>query len=626
MQSAETIQEIIRERGRKGLPLERVYRMLFNPDLYLIAYAKLYRNDGAMTSSTTGETVDGMSMDKIQAIIEQLRHECYRWSPARRVYIPKKNGKKRPLGIPPWSDKLLQEVVRMILDAYYEPKFAQNSHGFREGRGCHTALREIRETWTGTTWFIEGDIKGCFDAIQHEVLLGILKRDIQDKRFIRLLGYMLEAGYMEEWAYHKTYSGTPQGGVVSPLLANIYLNELDQYVNNQIIPKRTKGTLRRVNPTYHRLSERMRRLRKAGKKEEARKARAELQRLPSKDTQDAGYRRLKYLRYADDFLLGFSGPKEEALEIKEEIRKFLQDHLKLELSQEKTLVTHARTERARFLNYEIQTAHVDDQRSRGGTWFTHNRRSTNGSIVLRIPRDVIEDKCRLHMSNGKTVHRKDKLEDSDFTIINTYQNTYRGLVNYYTFACNLGKLAKLKWIMEQAMTKTIARKHKTSVKKVYKKYRTKVTINGREYVALQVIVPREGKNPLVATWGGIPLRWNPKASIADKVHTIWNGRTELLQRLLAGECEFCGATAEIEVHHVRRVIPEKESSRTVPVWLQIMRARRRKTMVLCRTCHRDVTYGRTMRNRPSGVGFMWTGKISSSSRKNESAILESRMR
>jgi len=163
MQRAETLQALIRERGKQGKPLERVYRMLFNPELYLVAYAKLYGNDGAMTPGTDGETVDGMSLDKINGIIEQLRHERYRWSPTRRVYIPKKNGKKRPLSLPSWSDKLVQEVMRMILAAYYEPQFADNSHGFREGRGPHNALRDIRETWKGTNWFIEGDSKGCFD-------------------------------------------------------------------------------------------------------------------------------------------------------------------------------------------------------------------------------------------------------------------------------------------------------------------------------------------------------------------------------------------------------------------------------------------------------------------------------
>jgi len=588
MQRAETLQALIRERGKKGLPLERVYRMLFNPELYLIAYAKLYGNDGAMTPGTNGETVDGMSLGKINAIIEHLRYERYRWSPARRVYIPKKNGKKRPLGIPPWSDKLLQEVMRMILSAYYEPKFADNSHGFREGRGPHTALRDIRETWTGTSWFIEGDIKGCFDNVDHQVLLDILARDIQDNRFIRLIKYMLEAGYMEDWRYNNTYSGTPQGGVISPLLANVYLNGLDLYVNQTLIPKWTKGSKRKENPEYGRLRKQEMRLRKKGEKEEAKAVRKEYQKLPSVDIRDEGYGRLRYVRYADDFLLGFVGSKAEAEEIKEEIGTFLQDHLKLEQSQEKTLVTYARTERARFLGYEVYTAQLDHRRSRKPGTAVHGRRSTNGGVLLSVPEKVSRDKCHQHMENGKTVHRKERLEDDDFTIVATYQSEYRGLVNYYALAYNLCRLKKLKWVMEQALTKTLAHKHKTSVKKVYAKYADWTTTKGRKYKTLTVKRPRDGKEPLVAIWGGIPLAWNPTANIRDEKRRIWNTRSELLQRLVADECEYCGSTEDIEVHHLRRVVSDKEKGR-VPEWLKIMRARRRKTMILCHDCHTDIT-------------------------------------
>lgn len=216
MRDAETVLGIIRECGRRGLPLEDVYRQLFNPSLYLLAYGKISRNAGALTPGTTAETVDGMSRAKIDAIIEAVRYERYRWAPARRVYIPKANGKRRPLGMPTWSDKLLQEVIRMLLEAYYEPQFSDASHGFRPGRGCHTALQQIRDVWTGTTWFIEGDISGCFDTIDHAVLLSILRERIKDNRFLGLIDGLLRAGYLEEWRYHKTYSGTPQGGIVSP--------------------------------------------------------------------------------------------------------------------------------------------------------------------------------------------------------------------------------------------------------------------------------------------------------------------------------------------------------------------------------------------------------------------------
>lgn len=192
MREATTVLGIIRKRGQQRLPLEDAYRQLFNPKLYLNAYAKLYRNNGAMTKGTTSETADGMSIERINSIIERVRFERYRWTPVRRVLIPKANGKTRPLGVPIWSDKLLQDVIRAMLEAYYEPRFSNASHGFRPGRGCHTALEQIKRVWHGTKWFIEGDIKGCFDNIDHDVLLGILRQDIHDNRFIRLIENLLK--------------------------------------------------------------------------------------------------------------------------------------------------------------------------------------------------------------------------------------------------------------------------------------------------------------------------------------------------------------------------------------------------------------------------------------------------
>jgi retron-type reverse transcriptase len=196
MRNAETVLGVLRDRGRRGLPLERLYRLLFNPHLYLIAYGRLYSNQGATTPGATGETVDGMSLGKIGRIIDALRHERYRFQPVKRVYIPKKTGKLRPLGLPSWSDKLVGEVIRLLLEAYYEPQFSDRSHGFRPRRGCHTALTEVAHNWTGTTWFIEGDISDCFGSLDHEILLSTLAEKIHDNRFLRLLRNMLQAGYL----------------------------------------------------------------------------------------------------------------------------------------------------------------------------------------------------------------------------------------------------------------------------------------------------------------------------------------------------------------------------------------------------------------------------------------------
>ena len=227
MQNADVLLDIYRKRGAKRLPLERVYRHLFDPELYLRAYGKIYRNAGAMTKGTTGETVDGMKLQKIHNIIELLKHERYVWTPVRRTEIPKANGKTRPLGIPTWSDKLVQEVVRMLLEPYYEQRFSDRSHGFRPNRSCHSTLRAVREKWRGTVWFIEGDIKGCFDNIDHSVLLAIIRDRIHDGRLVTLIEGMLKAGYMQDGATVKPQRHAA-GGIISPLLANIYLTELDR--------------------------------------------------------------------------------------------------------------------------------------------------------------------------------------------------------------------------------------------------------------------------------------------------------------------------------------------------------------------------------------------------------------
>ncbi|WP_228834530.1 reverse transcriptase/maturase family protein [Nocardia abscessus] len=316
MQSAATVLGVLRERGKRNLPCEELYRQLFNPQLYLLAYGRIYANRGAMTAGVTPETVDGMSRAKIDRIIYAMRHERYRFRPVRRVHIPKRNGKTRPLGLPTWSDKLVGEVMRLLLEAYYEPTFSDRSHGFRPGRGCHTALREIDNTWTGTAWFIEGDIADCFGSLDHDILIGIVSEKIHDNRFLRLLRNMLTAGDLEDWNWGATLSGAPQGGVASPILSNLYLHKLDRFVETQLIPEYTRGDRRARNPAYLKLQTQLAPARRRGDRAAARTLRQQMVSLPIADPDDPGYRRLRYCRYADDHLLGFAGPKAEAEEIK----------------------------------------------------------------------------------------------------------------------------------------------------------------------------------------------------------------------------------------------------------------------------------------------------------------------
>jgi group II intron reverse transcriptase/maturase len=596
MQTTESLLGLLRERGKRGLPLTRVYRQLYNTNLYLSAYGRIYRNAGSMTPGVTEETADGTSLETFDTIIQAVKQERYQWQPARRTYIPKRNGKKRPLGMPVWSDKLLAEVMRMILSAYFEETFSEHSHGFREGRGCHTALREICHTWRGCAWIIEGDIADCFGSLDHNLIISALAEHIQDGRFLGLVRKLLDAGYMEDWKLNKTLSGVPQGSILSPILSNILLSKLDRFVEGELMPQYNKGEKRKENREYKNLMHRAHRLRKKGQKEAAQKLKQQAQKLPSQDPQDPDYRRLRYCRYADDFALAFTGPKDEAEAIKQRLRTFLLEELKLNLSEEKTLITHTPDSAAKFLNYEITTLQSDTkQHLRNG----HKRRNINGGTGLKVPRSVIEDKCKRYKRKGKPIHRAELLNESDFAIVATYQLEYRGLVNYYRMAYNLHTLQKLKWVMESSLAKTLAHKFKISIRKVYKKYQTELDVNGKKYKGLQVVVPREGKKPLIATWGGIPLTWDVNAPIEDEIERYHWKRSELEQRLLAQICEQCGATRmtdTIEVHHVRALKDlEKYTGREKPQWVQIMAARRRKTLVLCHTCHMDIQHGRPHR-------------------------------
>ena len=596
MQIAKTLLNIIHERGKGGLPLERVYRHLFNPELYLMAYGRIYRNAGAMTRGSTDETVDGMTMTKIEAIIEQLRYERYRWTPVRRTYIAKKgSNKRRGLGLPTWSDKLLQEVIRLILEAYYEPQFSPHSHGFRSGRGCHTALREIHRKWVGTAWFIEGDIAQCFDSLDRTILLGILREQIHDNRFLRLIEELLNAGYLEDWKYHVTLSGTPQGGVISPILANIYLDRLDQYVEDVLLPNYNRGEQRRANPTYARMNTRANQLRKAGRREEALELRKQLWQMPSHDCHDPDYRRLRFIRYADDFALAFCGPKSEAEAIKQQLKTFLRDQLKLELSDAKTLITHARTETARFLGYDIHVIQSNALRDHRG------KRTSNGNIGLKVPTEVVRAKCKLYLRRGKPSSRPELMHNTVFSIIEQYQQEFRGIVEYYRSAYNLHQFQKLKWIMEQSLTMTLAGKLRTTVGAVCARFTAYIdTPDGKRKVYREVI-PRADKKPLVAQWGGISLKRQPLAgTLDDAPQPVWNDRTEIVQRLLADKCELCGARQHIEVHHIRALKDLQRTDRKErPRWAQIMAARHRKTLVVCRHCHDDIHAGRADRHSHS---------------------------
>jgi group II intron reverse transcriptase/maturase len=594
MQNADVVLGVLRERGKRGLPCDELYRQLFNPQLYLLAYGRIYANQGAMTPGVNQETADGMSMAKIDAIIGAMRQECYRFSPVRRIQIPKKDGRLRPLGLPTWSDKLVGEVIRLLLEAYYEPQFSVHSHGYRPGRGCHTALREVADYWPGTTWFIEGDISDCFGSLDHEVMISILAEKIHDNRFLRLINQMLKAGYLEDWTWGATLSGAPQGGVVSPILSNIYLHKLDSYVETVLVPRYTRGQRRVENPAYTRAKNAWRTACRRGDRATARLLRQRMRQLPSGNPDDPGFRRLRYSRYADDHLLGFIGPKVEAEQIKDQLARFLREELKLELSPTKTLITHARTRAARYLGYEIITQHTNSKFTKEPSGRV--RRSANGVIQLRVPRDVIKDKSAPYLRSGKPGHRNDLVNFDDYEIVNVYGSRFRGIVQYYLLAHDVCRLTRLQWVMHTSMLKTLAAKHHSTVTKMAAKHKATITTPKGIRTCYEARVSRDSGKPLVARFGGIPLARQKDAVIVDRAPAqIIYPRRELIKRLLKGRCELCYSADPVQVHQIRKLADLDTSGLHQSVWTQFMANRRRKTIVVCQTCHEHIHSGQPTR-------------------------------
>lgn len=579
---------------------KRLYRNLYNPEFFLLAYERTQAKPGNMTAGNDGNTIDGMSMKRIDSLIQKLKDFSYQPKPARRTYIPKANGKMRPLGIPAFDDKLVQEVVRMILESIYEPTFQNSSHGFRPKRSCHTALQYIKRNYTGVKWFVEGDIKGCFDNVDHHVLVRILRRRIKDEYFISLIWKFLKAGYMEDWVYHNTYSGTPQGSLISPILANIYLNELDVFMA-KYAESFNCGKGRKINPAYKMpldvrrgKQEWLKRNSAKISEEKRQKVMAEIRELnnylstvPYSDPMDTGYKRVVYVRYADDFLIGVIGSKEDAKQVKTDVGEFIKEQLHLEMSPEKTLITHG-NDFARFLGYLV-TVSREQNRTRTKNGFT--RRTYVGKVKLYVPKEkwlnrllsygalkISYDKAHGNKEVWEPVRRPGLIRLDDIEILNQYNAEVRGMYNYYWLANNATVLNAFVYVMKYSMYKTFAGKYRTSMRKIIRKY-----CRNKDFtVSYQT---KSGTKSVVFYNQGV--RRNDKVIATENPDII--GRTNenrrytrLTDRLQGHVCEFCGAeTEDIEIHHIRKL---KDLSGKAE-WERHMIARKRKTMALCHSCH-----------------------------------------
>lgn len=575
----------------------RLYRYMLRSDIYFLAYKHLYANNGAATPGVEkDDTADGFSEAKIAHIIESLKDGSYQPKPVRRAYIDKKkgSGKKRPLGLPGFTDKLIQEAIRMLLEAVYEPVFSPQSHGFRPGRSCHTALKDIKHGFPGVRWFIEGDIKGCFDNINHNVLISIIERKIKDARFLQLIWKFLRAGYMEDWKYNATYSGTPQGGIVSPILANIYLSELDKHVEGlqkAFDKPSTEYYTHEYAQARHRLDKLHIKIKKAQGEErerliaqykELRKAKLK---IPAKSHTD---KKIRYVRYADDFLIGVYGNKQECEQIKADLNDFIATALRMELSEEKTLITHS-NEYARFLGYDIRVRRNNTVKRLPGL---SPRRTLSNKVELSAPlQEKVEgflfSKGVVEQRDGRLtpVWRKSLTRLSPLEIVDTYNAELRGICNYYCMASNYASLNYFSYLMEYSCLKTLAAKTKTSLCKTMAAYKDG---HGKWGIPYETKIGK--KRMYFADWQKCkkePLACNDTTANVFMMHN--HNRNSLEARIKAKVCELCGNTqAELyELHHVRKVKDLKGKE----LWEQCMIAKRRKTLAVCKSCHNAIHCG-----------------------------------
>lgn len=581
--------------SRQGKRINGLFRLLGCPLLWERAYEQIAPNKGALTPGIDPDnTLDGFSLARMERIVAAVMDGTYRFSPARRQYIPKANGKLRPLGIPTADDKLVQAAVKILLEQVYEPVFSEQSHGFRRGRSCHSALTEIRRTWHGVKWLIEVDIVGYYDNIDHDILLDLLRRRIDDERLIRLIGRMLKAGYLDNWTFFRTFSGAPQGGVISPVLANVYLHELDEFMV-KMKARFDKGRARRRNPAWLEIQKQIQirrrkieRRRARGKEDEVPALIDEIREwerrrleVPSLDAFDPDYRRLRYCRYADDFVIGVIGSKEDACSLMAEVRVYLADRLKLEVSEEKSGISKA-SEGAVFLGYALKTY---------GDGRTKRMVKGNRAITMRVPGDrmqlhVPQEKLakfaerqrlgKFYINRGEA--RCELINNSDLAILIGYNALLRGLAEYYKLGTlwkqQVSRLHHLWW---WSFMKTIARKHQCSVRVVARRLRNGNRLGlwyeGRHQRRFMPMFRLKDVRPTLAS-GRVDLQTQ------TAIH--FRSRTDIVDRLRARVCESCGAgDVPMEVHHARRM----SDTQGTTLWTHLKAARTRKRVVLCRDCH-----------------------------------------
>ncbi|MEK7889160.1 reverse transcriptase domain-containing protein [Burkholderia contaminans] len=597
----ERLETLRRLNAKPGWINGDLYRLMYKHDLFVVAYEKLKSVPGNMTPGADGTTLDEFSTKTIENIVAQLRNESFRFSRARRVHIPKANGKTRPLGIAPPRDKIVQEVMRMILEAVYDSphgsSFSDDSHGFRSNRGCHTALKSIRTHWSGVTWVIEGDVKGAFDCIDHDILIRILRHRIKDERFLSLIRKALTAGYYEFKRPVESLVGTPQGSIVSPILCNIFLHELDMFVSD-LMARHKVGDRRRTTTEYNYRQKQIEKVRSKlsasssnaeGRKEVVAELKALLsaQKRSSTTRNDGSFTRVKYVRYADDWCVEINGPKHLAVQIRDEVKSFMTGKLGLTLNMDKTHIRHAKDEEAFFLGTRIKVGsdaqkivRITDKNGR-----SYQKRVTGWLPQMRAPCDKLV--ARLNSrgfcdKGGSPIAKSAWIALDDDQIVALAGAVLRGLVNYYSFADNYADLRRIEYILKYSAAKTLAGKHRTSVRQIFLKCGDRLTIKKAH----------AGKSsattfPTVSDWTRNPTRFKV-GEVPSPDHVFQRNQRLRTRSKLGSSCVICGSDDRVAMHHIRHV---RKMGTAVQGFSRLMATLNRKQIPVCSPCHTRIHKG-----------------------------------
>lgn len=566
----------------------RVSNILADKDLLLYAYDRIKSRPGNLTPGIDGETLDGINMDWFNTTAKQIATGEFRFRSARRVEIPKPQGGTRPLGVASPRDKVVQEAMRLILEAVFEPQFLDSSHGFRANRSCHSALRQVKRTFGGTVWFVEGDISKCFDSFDHTRLVVAVEERIKDQVFIDMLWKTLKAGYVDARAFFfETHAGTPQGSVISPILCNIYLDKLDTWVDSY---RRgfEQGKRRRQNPLYTRIT-------RGNESKPPKERRTAMRYLHENnirlyDHSDNSFKRLKYVRYADDFLVGLIGSKADAQAFKEALGAFLHDSLNLSLSNEKTKITHASRDRALFLGTLIRITPYEKapirKIIRGGRSRT-SRIATRPQLLAPLDRIVTKlgekNFCKKGLRgeptrNGKYIHLP--LD----AIAYIYRSIARGYLNYYSFVDNYAVMrARVLYILYYSLVLTFASKLKLGTKhRVLNKFGPSLAIRDQSGKVIAAFDP--STFPKVAP-GFRGVTYNPEA-YTERISRISPRSLQVVEKY----CRICGSTDNLEMHHVKHLRKGGVEAKGDHLLKSMIRMNR-KQITVCRDCHEKIHGG-----------------------------------